>query len=174
MEANLMRAEARMTVRAVRSELRAGDSGAIVALHDRVYRAEFGFDGRFAASVATSIEVALASGWPERGGGVWLVDSGDELGGALALTDEGGGVGRVRWFVLERELRGQGLGRSMLASLLDHARASGMTMLQLETFSALSTAAHLYREAGFRLRWERPTDKWGPPIVYQGYELQLT
>jgi hypothetical protein len=43
----------------------------------------------------------------------------------------------------------------------------------LETFSALRTAAHLYRDAGFRVVWEREIDIWGPPIVYQHYELRL-
>ena len=159
----------------VRRQLRDGDVDGIVDLHDRVYRAEYGVDARFVAAVAAGIEAALGRGWPACAGAVWLVDLDGHAGvsAALALTDEGGGVGRVRWFVLAAELRGRGLGRSMLAELLAEGRATGMRRLELETFSALRTAAHLYRTAGFRLLWEQPTDKWGPAIVYQGYELMV-
>ncbi len=159
----------------VRRELGGGDAEAIVELHDRVYRAEYGVDQRFAASVAQSVRRAVARGWPAEAGAVWLVDRcGDRrLGGALGLTDEGGGIGRVRWFVLAPEVRGRGLGRMLLAELVAQARAAGMGTLELETFSGLKAAAHLYRSVGFRLRSEQPSDKWGPPIVYQGYVLSL-
>jgi ribosomal protein S18 acetylase RimI-like enzyme len=167
-----MTSEALITDAVVHRELRPGDPEAIVALHDRVYGAEYGLDERFGLSVARSLEAALARGWPT-GGAVWLVDRGGELCGSLGLTDEGSGLGRVRWFVLGPELRGRGLGRSLVAELLAEARASGLQRLELETFSALTTAAHLYREAGFRVESLRETDQWGPPIIYQRYALEL-
>jgi ribosomal protein S18 acetylase RimI-like enzyme len=91
----------------------------------------------------------------------------------VALTDEGHGRGRVRWVVFGPELRGRGLGRRLLGELLDQARAEQYRSLELETFSELRAAAHLYRSSGFTVTWERPRDDWGPPIVYQHYELQL-
>jgi GNAT superfamily N-acetyltransferase len=157
----------------VRTEFTDRDGDAIVALHDRVYCTEFGFDARFAASIAWSIEAARAGGWPDTGGGVWLVDRGAQLEGSLALTTEGDGVGRVRWFVLAPAARGRGLGRWLLAELLSRARATGLARLELETFSALAVAASIYLQAGFTMQWERETDQWGPMILYQGYALQL-
>jgi GNAT superfamily N-acetyltransferase len=158
----------------VRTEFTDPDADAIVALHDRVYCTEFGFDARFAASVAWSIETARADGWPDAAGGVWLVDRGAQLVGSLALTITGGdGVGRVRWFVLAPAARGRGLGRRLLADLLSRAREAGLRRLELETFSALTVAARLYLQAGFTVQWERETDQWGPVIAYQGYALSL-
>jgi GNAT superfamily N-acetyltransferase len=157
----------------IRTELTDRDGDAIVALHDRVYSTEFGFDVRFAGSVAWSIEAALARGWPGTGGGVWLVDCGARLEGSLALTTEGDGLGRVRWFVLAPAVRGRGLGRRLMDDLLSQARATGLRRLELETFSALTVAARIYRGAGFTLQWERETPQWGPSILYQGYALQL-
>jgi RimJ/RimL family protein N-acetyltransferase len=157
----------------IRRELRPGDAEAIADLHDRVYRAEYGLDGRFRAAVARGIERALRDGWPERGGAAWLIDGEDGLRGSLGLTDEGGGVGKVRWFVLGLELRGRGLGGSLVAELVEQARAAGMRRLVLETFSALTAAAHIYRGVGFRVVREQRTDMWGPEITYQQYELEL-
>jgi GNAT superfamily N-acetyltransferase len=157
----------------VRTEFTDRDGDAVVALHDRVYCTEFGFDARFAASVAWSIEAARAGGWPETAGGVWLVDRGAQLEGSLGLTTEGNGVGRVRWFVLAPAARGRGLGRRLLTELLAQARTAGLHRLELETFSALTVAASIYLRAGFTVQWERETDQWGPVILYQGYALQL-
>jgi ribosomal protein S18 acetylase RimI-like enzyme len=157
----------------IRRELRDGDAEAIADLHQRLYQAEHGMDERFGASVARSLVGAVERGWPRTGGAVWLVERQGELAGSLVLTDEGSGDGRVRCFLLAPELRGLGLGRSLLANLLAEARAAGMRTLALETFSDLTAAARLYREAGFTITWERETDQWGPPIRYQRYELEL-
>jgi GNAT superfamily N-acetyltransferase len=159
----------------VRRRLRDRDPGAIVDLHERVYRHEFGRNSAFVDAVAQSVRGARGRGWPERGGAVWLIDAegGDRLSGCLALTREGAGLGRVRWFVFEADLRGQGLGRKLLSELLCEAREQGMARLELDTFSALSGAAHLYRTAGFTVRTAEGRDDWGPPITYQHYELEL-
>jgi GNAT superfamily N-acetyltransferase len=157
----------------VRRELRSGDAEGIVELQQRLYEQEHGFDERFRIEVGASVEAAIARGWPASSGAVWLIDRDDRLSGSLALTQEGPTVGQVRWFLLAPELRGLGLGRSLIAELLSEARAAHMRVLVLHTFSALRAAAHLYRDAGFRLSSEREREHWGPPIVYQKYELEL-
>ena len=157
----------------VRRTLRPGDADGIADLHDRVYRDEYGLDGRFRASVARGLEEAVSAGWPDRSGAVWLIDGEVELAGSLGLTLIGEGVGQVRWFVLSPELRGRRLGRALVGELVQEARAAGMGRLVLETFSALTAAAHIYRGVGFRVVGEERTDKWGPLITYQQYELKL-
>jgi GNAT superfamily N-acetyltransferase len=153
--------------------LRPGDADAIVELHDQVYRAGYGVDERFTSSVAKSVNAAVERGWPEQGGAVWLIDDRGRLAGSLALTHESPGCGRIRWFVLAPEVRGRGLGRQLINELLAEARAEGLQRLELETFSALTTAAKIYRSVGFQLVWERETDWWGPAIVYQRYEMRI-
>lgn len=157
----------------IRRELAPGDAEGIVDLHDRVYSAEYGLDHRSRATVARDVQAALDRGWPERAGAVWLVDREGELAGTLALTPEGEGAGAVHWFVLTRELRGHGFGRSLFAELLADARSAGLERLKLETFSALTAAARIYRDAGFRIVSERGSDQWGPLLTMQRYELEL-
>jgi ribosomal protein S18 acetylase RimI-like enzyme len=158
----------------IRRALRPGDEQRIAELHRRVYQPEYGLDDEFVSEVRAGVEAAVASGWPRSGGGVWVADDGNgRVLGSLALTDEGGGCGRIRWFVIDPCLRGTGLGRSLLGELLVEARAQGLGQLALETFSSLESAARLYREAGFRLVWERPREDWGTAITYQRYELAL-
>jgi GNAT superfamily N-acetyltransferase len=157
----------------IRRTLRDGDAHAIVDLHDRVYRAEYDRNDVFVAAVERKVHAAVAAGWPDRGGAVWLVELEGSVAGSVALTDEGDGIGWVRWVVFAPEVRGQGLGRALIAELIDEARAQGMKRLELETFSALTTAARIYRQAGFLVTWARSRDDWGPEITYQHYELPL-
>ncbi len=158
----------------IRRELRLGDAEAIAELHRRVYQPEFGMNDEFVAGVAAGVRDAVAGGWPESAGAVWLVERSGELAGSLALTVEpAAGSGRVRWFVLDRSLRGHGLGGTLIGELLARARAAGLAELELETFAALSVAARIYRAAGFRVVSERERTDWGRPITYQRYELQL-
>ena len=70
-------------------------------------------------------------------------------------------------------MRGGGLGRQLLAELMDTARGAGMRRLELETFSDLRAAGHLYRSAGFEVVSARERDDWGPTISYQHYRVDL-
>jgi GNAT superfamily N-acetyltransferase len=158
----------------IRREMREGGAEAIVALHERVYCAEWDRNQAFVEVVAANVAACRAAGWPENAGGVWLVErEGGELVGSLGLTAEADGTGRVRWFVFAPGVRGCGLGRRLLAELLDTARAAGMRRLELDTFGDLRAAAHLYRSAGFEVVSARERDDWGPPITYQHYRLDL-
>jgi GNAT superfamily N-acetyltransferase len=156
----------------VRRELRPGDLGAIVAHHGDLYAREFGVDRTFEAMVGESVATAGKRGFPRANEGIWIVEVDGRHAGSLALTDEGGGLAMLRWFVLDRELRGQGLGRRMVAQLLEGARDAGYERIALETFSELRAAAHLYRTLGFETLWAQTGPRWGrEEIVYQRYEL---
>jgi ribosomal protein S18 acetylase RimI-like enzyme len=157
----------------IRRELRDGDADAIAELHRRVYASEYGLNDQFVDGVRRGLQAAVASGWPHDSGAVWLVDGDGSLLGALGLTDEGEGAGRVRWLVLEPSLRGRGLGRSLVTELIEEAKRTGLHKLTLETYSDLTAAAQIYRDAGFRVQWERVHSDWGPQITFQGYALDL-
>jgi GNAT superfamily N-acetyltransferase len=157
----------------VRDWLRDDDVEGIVELHRIVYQPEYGMNEAFLDRVAEGVLAARSRGWPERAGAVRLVDRDERLSGCVALTEEGEGIGRIRWVVLLPELRGAGLGRLLIGELVDEARDAGWHTLQLETFSALRSAARIYRDLGFRVVSERVRQDWGPPVVYQHYEMAL-
>ena len=156
----------------LRRELRPGDAEAIVEIHERIYRPEYGMDARFVDGVRSTVESAVERGWPD-GGGAWLVDGPDGLSGCLGLTGEGDGLGRIRWVVLAPEARGLGLGRRMITEAVEEARRLGFERLELDTFGALKAAAAIYLSLGFRRVSEEQTEMWGPAIAYQHYELDL-
>jgi GNAT superfamily N-acetyltransferase len=157
----------------MRTGLQPGDVGAIVELHGRLYATEYALDQRFEASVAHTLAELVQRGFPTDREAAWVVDDGGVVRGSLVLSDEGDGLGRVRFFVLEPAVRGQGLGRRLRDALLEHARAHGYRRLELATFSALRAAAHLYRSVGFAAVTTEHHDRWGPTIEMQRYGLDL-
>jgi GNAT superfamily N-acetyltransferase len=163
-----------MRVRAssdLRTVLSPGDIGAMAGLHGSEYADEYGLDYRFEAYVAHSIaEFALEQIEDPEAGRVWLADDEDGLTACIAITRKTQSRGRLRWFLLARRARGQGLGRQLLSQALAYARPR-YDSLELETFSELTAAAHLYRSAGFELVDSAPQSDWGREIQLQHYEL---
>ena len=164
----------------LRHQLDPDDAAAIAALHRNVYCEEYGLNDVFVREVERGVMLAAARGWPEAGG-IWLAELDGRVAGSLALTFEGQGAdglytGQVRWFALELELRGCGLGRQLFEELLETAEDQGMERLELYTFSELEAAAHLYRSYGFELTFERERSDWrrdGRPVTYQQYVAHL-
>jgi GNAT superfamily N-acetyltransferase len=158
----------------IRRELRPGDLRAILEMHGRVYAHEYGNDERFEAMVAATVTRAGQRGFPSEREEIWIVEHDGIFSGSLALTDEGDGTAMVRWFLLDSELRGSGLGRRMLTELVAEAREHGYSRLCLETFSLLRAAARLYLSFGFEVVSTDTAPRWGHAAIdYQRYELPL-
>ncbi|GMU19920.1 MAG: hypothetical protein AMXMBFR13_00240 [Phycisphaerae bacterium] len=79
-----------------------------------------------------------------------LIDEQNRLVGCYGLYPLGPGVCELRKMYLRRDLRGKGLGKTILRHALDRARTLGFTRVQLETASVLKEAIGLYRSFGFR------------------------
>ena len=155
----------------VRRELRPGDLGRIVAHHGATYGPEYGVDSAFEAHVAASVAETGKRGFPRATEALWIVEAAGRHAGSIACTDEGGGTAMVRWFVLDPELRGRGLGRRLVDEVVEFARRAGFDRLALETFSELRAAAHLYRSHGLEVTREETGPRWGrAEITYQRYE----
>ena len=163
-----------MTAPSIRRDLRPGDLGAIIEHHGRLYAREHGLDTGMEAHVAAAVAQAALRGFPRDTEAIWIVEREGRHVGSLAMTDEGDGVACVRFFLLDAELRGAGLGRRLLLELLDTARAQGFERVVLETFSELTAAAHLYRQHGFQVTGAETGPRWGrAEITYQRYEANL-
>jgi GNAT superfamily N-acetyltransferase len=165
----------------IRSGPRPGDLGRVLAMHGEIYAREYGFDERFEAHVARGVAgFAHALGEarddphaPEPGR-LWVAERGGEVVGTVALTDEGAGVGQLRWFLVAPDARGDGLGRALLQTLLEHARERGLTHVKLWTVHVLDSAARLYLELGFQCTERHPTRAFGVDLDELRYDLDLT
>jgi ribosomal protein S18 acetylase RimI-like enzyme len=106
-------------------------------------------------------------------GRMWIAEDAAHMLGSIAVTDEGDGLARLRWFLVRRAARGQGLGRRLLDEAMAYIRERGFERVDLETFSELTTAARMYLDAGFEVVDAQPRLQWGREIELRHYALKL-
>ena len=148
-----------------------GALGAVTELHGRYYHRHWGFDVFFEAKVATELAEFLGRLNPRRDG-FWVARIGGRTAGSIAIDGaqaaEAGA--RLRWFILDEEWRGRGVGKRLLAEAMGFCRQAGFRRVTLWTFAGLDAARHLYEQHGFRLREEHPDTQWGKTVTEQRFE----
>ncbi|MQS12836.1 GNAT family N-acetyltransferase [Streptomyces kaniharaensis] len=162
----------------IREADRPGDLGAVAALHGVLYTREYGMDATMEAYVAAGMAELVLARAREGGtapGRLWVAELGGRVVGATGLVraEERPGWGQLRWVILDPVARGRGLGRRLLETALDEARARSYEGVLLWTIAGLDAAHHLYAKAGFELTVSRPVHKFGLDTVEQRMDLRF-
>lgn len=95
-------------------------------------------------------------------GDVWFgAFDGEQLAGAIALRTQDGSRIRhsasLRSLMVDRAQQGRGIGRLLVAHLIDHARSLGhIRQITLSHTDSNVTAARLYQSFGFKLYGTEP------------------
>jgi GNAT superfamily N-acetyltransferase len=93
--------------------------------------------------------------------------------GCVAIAAQSETVAQLRWFLVVPAERGQGLGRRLLGQAVEFCKQLKYRSIVLWTVDALTAAAALYREAGFRKVEQIPGRRWGVDVIEERYELHL-
>ena len=158
----------------IRQGLRPGDLGAIARMHGVLYERDYGLDHRIEASVAEGLaRVADALADASGDAALWVAERGGGVVGAIGMTDEGERTTRLRWFLVDPDARGAGIGTRLLDAAVGWARERDAELVYLFTFGALVEAARLYARAGFRKVDERTGTEWSDTLVEERWELRL-
>ena len=121
-----------------------------------------GFSVERLVASGVAFYVARIDGAPAGCGGLLEVDG--------AAGDEP--YGEVKRMYVRPGFRGLGVGRHVLAQLLEHAREAGLTLVRLETGIDQTEAIGLYESAGFRRC--PPFGPYRDDPLSPCYELRLT
>ena len=156
----------------IRTELRPGDIGYAIYLHGRLYAQEYGYGVQFESYVAKGLCEFYDKYDPEKSR-VWVCEHHNRIIGFLLLMDRGKAA-QLRYFLIEPEYRGMGLGTRLLNLYMDFMRARDYKESYLWTTHELSTAAALYKRLGFRLTEEKESTAFGKPLREQRYDLVLS
>jgi DNA-binding MarR family transcriptional regulator/ribosomal protein S18 acetylase RimI-like enzyme len=151
---------------------RAGDIGWVIARHGALYAAEYGLDARFEALVGTVASAFLAAHDPAREA-CWIAERDGVNLGSVFLVRAGDELARLRLLLVEPAARGEGLGRRLVETCLDFARAAGYRRITLWTNDVLTAARHIYQAAGFRLVASKPHADFGPAMLGEDWERDL-
>jgi peptidyl-dipeptidase Dcp len=155
----------------VRTELRPGDIGYVIYMHGDLYKREYDYGIQFEAYVAKGLCEFYEKYNPERNR-VWVCEHQGRLIGFLLLMDRGKAA-QLRYFLIQPEYRGIGLGSKLMNLYMGFFQECGYRESYLWTTHELGTAAFLYKRVGFKLTEEKESTAFGKPLREQRYDLVL-
>ena len=155
----------------IRTELLPGDLGYVTFLHGALYSREYGYGLQFESYVAKGLCEFYEQYDPSRNR-VWVCEHNNRMIGFLLLMDRGRAA-QLRYFLIEPDYRGIGLGSKLLGMCINFLRACGYEESYLWTTHELTAAAALYRRVGYRLTEEKESTAFGKPLREQRYDLSI-
>ncbi|WP_408009809.1 GNAT family N-acetyltransferase [Pseudalkalibacillus sp. A8] len=148
-----------------------GDIGYVAYLHGRFYEKTYDFGKMFECYVMKGLtEFRLQN----EGGELWIAEVEGEIVGSIAITKYSDTVAQLRWFMLDRNYHGMGIGKKLMETAIDFCRNQNYDYVFLWTVSVLDAARSLYQKFGFKFTEETQNDEWTKtPIVEERWDLEL-
>lgn len=155
----------------IRTDLRPGDLGYVIYMHGTLYGREYNYGIQFESYVAKGLWEFYERYDPKRSR-VWVCEHNNKIIGFLLLMDRGESA-QLRYFLIEPEYRGIGLGSRLMGLYMDFLRECGYRKSYLWTTHELTTAASIYKRRGFLLTEEKESTSFGKSLREQRYDLVL-
>lgn len=156
----------------VRHDFRPGDLGYVIHLHGRLYGIEYGYGVGFEMYVAEGLREFYEQYDAEKDR-LWLCEHGDRIIGSLLLMHRDNDAAQLRYFLIDPEYRGIGLGNRLMKLYLDFLHERGYKSSYLWTTNEQETAAAIYLRYGFTLTAEKDSTAFGKPLKEQRYDLTI-
>jgi ribosomal protein S18 acetylase RimI-like enzyme len=156
----------------IRTELKSGDLGFVVFRHGKLYNQENGYGLSFEAYVAGGLAEFYHNYDPAQDR-VWVCEDKDQIIGFLLAVHRDQMTVQFRYFYLEPEYRGLGLGNKMMQLFMDFLKEKKYQAVFLWTTNEQIEATNLYRRYGFTLTEEKKSDAFGKPLIEQRFDLHL-
>ncbi len=157
-----------ITLRAFRAE----DAPWLVERHGTLYARDEGFDDSFGPLVARILDAFIADHDPTREQG-WIAERDGARLGSIFCVSHDEQIAKLRLFLLVPEARGQGVGKRLLTTCMEFARAAGYSEMVPWTHESHQAACALYRAFGWQLMSDKPVHSFGVDLVEQSWKIQL-
>ena len=155
----------------IRTEFQPGDIGYVTYMHGALYHKEYNYGLQFESYVAKGLCEFYEKYNPHRNR-IWACEHKDRMIGFLLLMDRGESA-QLRYFLIEPEYRGIGLGSKLLNLYMGFLHECGYLESYLWTTHELTTAAVLYKRLGYKLTEEKESNSFGKLLTEQRYDLIL-
>ncbi len=152
--------------------LKPGDLGWIISKHGEIYTQEFQFDITFEVNIAAKAVALLKKA--NTFDTFWIYEIEGKRAGSIAISKLSDQVAFINFVLVLNEFRGKGVAQTLMNKAIGHARADGMTIIRLETYSCLKNARKLYKKLGFTIT-EPPKQiaKFGQSFDQEFWQLGL-
>lgn len=93
--------------------------------------------------------------------------------GTITFMGEENNVGRLRFLILEPDMRGKGIGKAIVTTALEWAKSLGYSHIYLSTHSVLKTARGMYAKLGFVKTSEESAEEVCPGAMEEVWEIDI-
>ncbi len=155
----------------IRNEMRPGDIGYLIYMHGDLYGREYNYGIEFETYVAKGF-CEFHENYDPKTNRVWICEHKGRIVGSLLLMKRGDAA-QLRYFLIDPECRGIGLGSKLMRLYMDFMKQCGYKKSFLWTTHELSVAASLYKRVGFVLTEEKQSTSFGKALKEQRYDLTL-
>lgn len=156
----------------IRHKLVSGDIGYLIHMHGWIYRRECRYPLAFEGYVARTFHEFMKT-YDAGKDRIWLAEHNGEIVGSIGIVGHPGKA-QLRWFLLNPDYRGIGLGKRLLREALAYCRRKRYPKVFLLTTEDQTQAIAMYRKAGFVQTAENRIDTWVNKLVEYAFELDLT
>ena len=156
----------------IRTNLKPGDLGYVMHRHGVIYQQEYNYGISFETYVGLGL-YEFYQNYNEELDRAWIAEYSDKLIGSLFLMHRQNNSAQLRYFLIEPEYRGIGLGKKLIELFMQWLREKGYKSSYLWTTHELDCAASLYKRHGFILTEEKESTAFGKTLTEQRYDLVL-
>lgn len=149
-----------------------GDMGWVVERQGILYVREYGWDETYEA-LAAEIVAQFIRNYDPRRERCWIAEKDGMRVGVVFAVKASDEIAKLRLLHVEPEARGLGIGRRLVEECVRFARQAGYKRMTLWTSSILTTARHIYAEAGFQLIRAENQRGFGKDLTMETWEVCL-
>lgn len=155
----------------IRTNIEPGDLGYVMHRHGKLYKAEYNYGVEFETYVGAGMHEFYKNYDPERDR-VWICEHVEKIIGFVLLMHRENNAAQLRYFYIEPEYRGIGLGKKLMQLYMDFLKEAGYQSSYLWTTHELISAASLYKLHGFKLTDEKTSAAFGKALKEQRYDCK--
>ena len=138
-----------------------------------LYEAERNFTTDIWKKYLTQGVLALVERFDSEKDCIFILECNGSPAGCVAITHTKDNMAQLRYFFLEPELRGLGVGTDLLNKALSFCREKKYSHVFLWTVSAQEAARILHKKAGFEITETSENESWGIPVLEEKWDLDL-
>lgn len=136
---------------------RPGDPSLACYFYYKLYEQQYHFNG--------SVEAYFIRGMAElfddpKGNQLWIAERDNKIVGCIAIIKKHEHEAQLRWFGVDMEIQGMGIGNQLLETAMKFCREHDYNDIILWTIDILKPARHLYGKFGFRKTETIPNTEW--------------
>lgn len=136
----------------------------VISRHQNFYKEQYGFSSVFCSYVEKGVH-HFAQHYDSKNECMLIPEMNGKPVGSIVIVKANDETAQLRYFLLEPETRGKGLGNKLVDTALDFCREKGYKHVFLETVSFLETARHIYSSKGFTLTQSHENTLWAKDIL---------